>query len=134
MPWASILPSYKITSFCIAAFIAGVAGGLYAHVLAFIQPDSFSFTKELRFLGLLVCRGFRISHWFCCRAPSLLTILPEVLRFLADWRLAVYAADTGHCDALSLSEGLCGGKEVPFMRISRVVPVRAAPLFGSEEG
>ena len=25
---------YKITSFCIAAFIAGVAGGLYAHVLA----------------------------------------------------------------------------------------------------
>jgi branched-chain amino acid transport system permease protein len=48
---------YKITSFCIAAFIAGVAGGLYAHVLAFIQPDSFSFTKSSDFLVLMYAGG-----------------------------------------------------------------------------
>ena len=56
-PWASTPPSYKITSFCIAAFIAGVAGGLYAHVLSFIQPDSFSFTKSSDFLVYLYAGG-----------------------------------------------------------------------------
>ena len=48
---------YKIMSFCIAAFIAGVAGGLYAHVLSFIQPDSFSFTKSSDFLVYLYAGG-----------------------------------------------------------------------------
>lgn len=96
---------YKITSFCIAAFIAGVAGGLYAHVLAFIQPDSFSFTKSSDFLVYLYAGGSG-SLTGSILGATLLTILPEVLRFLADWRLAVYAAYSGHCDALSLRGAL----------------------------
>ena len=58
---------------------------------------------------------------------TLLTVLPEVLRFLADWRLAVYAVILVVV-MLYRSEGLCGGKELPFMRISRA-SLYEAPLF-----
>jgi branched-chain amino acid transport system permease protein len=117
---------FKITSFCIAAFIAGVAGGLYAHVLSFIQPDSFSFVKSSDYLVFMYAGGSG-SLTGSIVGATLLTILPEVLRFLSDWRLAVYAA------ALVLvmlyrSDGICGGKELPFLRIRRR-DLYAEPLF-----
>ena len=101
---------YKIMSFCIAAFIAGVAGGLYAHVLSFIQPDSFSFTKSSDFLVYLYAGGSR---------------------FLADWRLVLYALILVVV-MLYRSEGLCGGKEVPFLRIKRS-SLYEQPLFGRKK-
>lgn len=117
---------YKITSFCIAAFVAGVAGGLYAHVLAFIQPDSFSFTKSADFLVYLYAGGSG-SLTGSIVGATLLTILPEVLRFLSDWRLAVYAVILVAV-MLFRSEGICGGKELPFLRIRRNDLYRE-PLF-----
>ena len=120
---------YKLISFCVAAFIAGVAGGLYAHVLAFIQPDSFSFTKSSDFLVYLYAGGSG-SLTGSVLGATLLTVLPEILRFLADWRLAVYAVILVVV-MLYRSEGLCGGKELPFMRISRA-SLYETPLFAAK--
>ncbi len=122
---------YKITSFCIAAFIAGVAGGLYAHVLAFIQPDSFSFTKSSDFLVFMYAGGSG-SLTGSIVGAALLTVLPEVLRFLADWRIAVYAAVLVIV-MLYRSDGLCGGKELPFMRIKRN-SLYEKPIFPHKNG
>ena len=36
---------YKMTAFVIGAFFAGLAGGLYAHYMGYIQPTSFDFVK-----------------------------------------------------------------------------------------
>ena len=121
---------YKIMSFCIAAFIAGVAGGLYAHVLSFIQPDSFSFTKSSDFLDYLYAGGSG-SLTGTVIGAVLLTILPEVLRFLADWRLVLYALILVVV-MLYRSEGLCGGKEFPFLRIKRS-SLYEQPLFGRKK-
>ena len=121
---------YKIMSFCIAAFIAGVAGGLYAHVLSFIQPDSFSFTKSSDFLVYLYAGGSG-SLTGSVIGALLLTILPEVLRFLADWRLVLYALILVAV-MLYRSEGLCGGKEVPFLRVRREA-LYEKPLFGGKK-
>ena len=120
---------YKMTSFCIAAFIAGVAGGLYAHVISFIQPDNFSFTKSADFLVYLYAGGSG-SLTGSVVGATLLTILPEFLRFLADWRLAVYAVILVLV-MLYRSEGLCGGLELPFMRIRRQ-ELYEEPLFGKK--
>lgn len=117
---------YKILSFCISAFIAGVAGGLYAHVLSFIQPDSFSFTKSSDFLVYLYAGGSG-SLTGSVIGAVLLTILPEVLRFLADWRLVLYALILVVV-MLYRSEGLCGGKEIPCLRIKRSA-LYEQPLF-----
>ncbi|MEN6340713.1 MAG: branched-chain amino acid ABC transporter permease [Clostridiaceae bacterium] len=122
---------YKITSFCIAAFIAGVAGGLYAHVLAFIQPDSFSFTKSSDFLVFMYAGGSG-SLTGSIVGAALLTVLPEVLRFLSDWRIAVYAAILVIV-MLYRSDGLCGGKELPFMRIKRN-SLYDKPIFPRKSG
>ena len=121
---------YKILSFCIAAFIAGVAGGLYAHVLCFIQPDSFSFTKSSDFLVYLYAGGSG-SLTGSVLGAVLLTILPEMLRFLADWRLVLYALILVIV-MLYRSEGLCGGKEVPFLRIKRSY-LYEEPLFARKK-
>ena len=108
---------YKILSFCIAAFIAGVAGGLYAHVLCFIQPDSFSFAKSSDFLVYLYAGGSG-SLTGSVIGAVLLTVLPEFLRFLADWRLVLYAVILVVV-MLYRSEGICGGKEIPCLKIKR---------------
>ena len=117
---------YKILSFCIAAFIAGVAGGLYAHIVGFIQPDTFSFTKSSDYLVYLYAGGSG-SLTGSVLGALLLTVLPEILRFLADWRIAVYAVILVVV-MLYRSEGLCGGKEVPFLRIKRS-KLYEEPLF-----
>ena len=120
---------YKMTAFCIAAFIAGVAGGLYAHVISFIQPDNFSFVKSSDFLVYLYAGGSG-SLTGSIVGATLLTILPEVLRFLADWRLVVYAVILVVV-MLYRSEGLCGGKELPFMKIKRT-QLYEEPLLGKK--
>lgn len=122
---------YKILSFCIAAFIAGVAGGLYAHVLSFIQPDSFGFTKSSDYLVYLYAGGSG-SLTGSVIGAVVLTILPEVLRFLADWRLVLYAIIL-IVVMLYRSEGLCGGKEVPFLKITRK-SLYEEPLFKKKKG
>lgn len=122
---------YKIMSFCIAAFIAGVAGGLYSHILCFIQPDSFSFQKSSDFLVYLYAGGSG-SLTGSLIGALLLTVLPEVLRFLSDWRLAVYAVVLVIV-MLYRSEGLCGGKEFPFLKIKRE-SLYEEPLFGKKNG
>ena len=108
---------YKIISFCFAAFIAGVAGGLYAHVVSFIQPDSFSFAKSSDYLVYLYAGGAG-SLTGSIIGALLLTILPEALRFMAEWRLVIYALVL-ICVMLFRPSGLCGGRELPFLRIKR---------------
>ncbi len=38
---------YKVMAFVIGAFFAGVAGGLFAHYLAYLNTNSFTFLKSI---------------------------------------------------------------------------------------
>lgn len=108
---------YKIISFTFSAFIAGVAGGLYAHVVSFIQPDTFSFVKSSDLLVFLYAGGSG-SLTGSIVGALLLTALPEALRFLASWRLVIYALVL-IIVMLYRPKGLTGGYELPFLRIHR---------------
>jgi len=108
---------YKIISFTFSAFIAGVAGGLYAHVVSFIQPDTFSFVKSSDLLVFLYAGGSG-SLTGSIVGALLLTSLPEALRFLASWRLVIYALVLVIV-MLYRPKGLTGGYELPFLRITR---------------
>jgi len=48
---------YKTMAFALSAFYAGVAGGLYAFVLRFIEPDLFSMFMSIMFLTMTVVGG-----------------------------------------------------------------------------
>lgn len=108
---------YKVEAFCLAAFIAGIAGGIYAHTVSFIQPDTFSFIKSNDYLVFLYAGGVGTLTGSILGA-SLLTILPEALRFLANWRIVTYAILLVVI-MIYKPAGLCGGKELSFLKIRR---------------
>ena len=48
---------YKMMAFIIGAFIAGIGGGLYAHITNFINPTDFSYHKVVQILLFPVFGG-----------------------------------------------------------------------------
>jgi len=73
---------YKVLAFVLAAFFAGIAGGLYAHFKQFIHPEGFNFIKSIDVVVMVILGGMG-STVGVCLAAVLLTILPELLRFVA---------------------------------------------------
>ncbi|MBI3090285.1 MAG: branched-chain amino acid ABC transporter permease [Candidatus Tectomicrobia bacterium] len=81
----------KVGAFGIGAFIAGVAGGLYAHYLLYIEPSLFGFLESIYML-LYVILGGMTTFWGCLVGAAVFTLLPEYLRFLERWRGAFFGA------------------------------------------
>jgi len=75
----------KVVSFAIGAMIAGVAGGLYAHYMIFISPDQFGIVLSLYILLYVILGGVN-NLWGPALGATIITLLPEVSRGLADWR------------------------------------------------
>ncbi len=106
---------YKIISFVCSAFVAGIAGSLYAHVMRYLHPDVFAYTKSTDFLVYLYAGGVgSISGSFL--GGFILTALPELLRALAEWRLVIYGALLV-CIILFRPTGMFGGKEFAFLKV-----------------
>ncbi len=73
---------YKVLAFVLAAFFAGIAGGLYAHFKQFIHPEGFNFIKSVDIVVMVILGGMG-STIGVCLAAVLLTILPELLRYVS---------------------------------------------------
>lgn len=82
---------YKMMAFIIGAFIAGIGGGLYAHITNFINPTDFSYHRVVQILLFPVFGGSNVV-WGSVLGSFILTLLPEVLRFLSDYRDIIYGA------------------------------------------
>jgi branched-chain amino acid transport system permease protein len=81
----------KVRAFMIAAFFAGIAGGLYAHEKGnMISPDAAGFQGSFNYV-LMTVLGGRGSITGVMLAAIILTALPEMLRDFDQWRLIVYA-------------------------------------------
>ncbi|MGA9348687.1 MAG: branched-chain amino acid ABC transporter permease [Anaerolineae bacterium] len=78
----------KILAFVISSFFAGIAGGLFAHVLQFINPKSFTILKSTDVL-VMVYLGGTGSIMGSVLGASIYTILLELLRPLGVWRWVV---------------------------------------------
>jgi branched-chain amino acid transport system permease protein len=70
---------YKVRSFVVSAFFAGVAGGLFAHFVPIINPGSFTFVKSMEIVVMVVMGGLG-STTGAIVAAVFLTLLPEALR------------------------------------------------------
>ena len=79
----------KVAAFGVGAFIAGVAGGLYAHYYLYIEPEFFNVWESI-FIALYVIMGGMLTYWGPVLGASIFTLLPEFLRFLEDWRGAFF--------------------------------------------
>ena len=81
---------YKLLAFVMAAFFAGVAGVLYGHNLGILKPSTFDFNKSIEILVIVVLGGMG-SITGSIISAIVITLLPEVLRGLDDYRLLIYA-------------------------------------------
>jgi branched-chain amino acid transport system permease protein len=70
---------YKVLAFVVAAFAAGVAGGLYAHFKQFIHPEGFNYLRSVDVVVMVILGGMGNTVGVCF-AAVLLTVLPELLR------------------------------------------------------
>lgn len=83
---------YKMMAFVISAALAGAAGVLYSHNLSTIQATSknFGYNQSIMILVFVVLGGIGNIRGSLI-AAVVLTILPEKLRFLSDYRMLIYA-------------------------------------------
>jgi branched-chain amino acid transport system permease protein len=79
----------KLIAFGVGAFIAGLGGGLYAHYVMYIDSPKFGFLLAVEFFVFVVFGGMEI-FWGSIVGATLLTLIPEVVRFLKDWRMIFY--------------------------------------------
>jgi branched-chain amino acid transport system permease protein len=81
--------AYKLVAFTMGTAIAGLAGGLYAYFTQFIVPDSFGFIVSVMLMAMVVIGGTG-STVGVVAAAIILTLLPEMFRFMNDYRLLVF--------------------------------------------
>ncbi|MBQ1986326.1 MAG: branched-chain amino acid ABC transporter permease [Clostridia bacterium] len=84
------ITKYKLMAFTISAALAGAAGALYAHNLATLQAKKFDYNLSIMALVFVVLGGIGNIRGSVI-AAVLLTLLPELLRGLSDYRMLIYA-------------------------------------------
>lgn len=80
---------YKIMAFVISAALAGMAGAFFAQYVTFIDPTSFAADQSTQVLIMVIFGGLGSLPGSIIGAV-VLTIVPELLRGLAEYRMLIY--------------------------------------------
>jgi branched-chain amino acid transport system permease protein len=99
----------KISAFVIAAFFAGVAGGLFGHQST-LSPSELGFQKSIDVVIMVVLGGMG-SISGAVLAAILLTLMPEIFREFSQYRMIVYAVALVLI-MIARPQGLFGTKEI----------------------
>lgn len=85
------LSTYKSMAFTIAAFYAGMGGALYAHLVRFISPESFSADQSSMFLVMILVGGMGT---FCgpIIGSAIIIFVTEVLQQFGQYQMLIYGA------------------------------------------
>lgn len=79
----------KRVAFILSSFLSGIAGSLYAHMLGYIDPQTFTFDTSIMIVSIVILGGMGTLKGPIIGA-AILVIFPEVLRFLSEYRFLVY--------------------------------------------
>jgi branched-chain amino acid transport system permease protein len=82
---------YKVMIFVISSMLAGAAGSFFAQYISYIDPTSFTTNASLEILVMVIFGGLGSIVGSVLGALSL-TILPELLRGLMEYRMLLYGA------------------------------------------
>ena len=86
------ITKYKLMGFSISAALAGIGGVLYAHNLSSLMatPKNFGYNMSIMILVYVVLGGIGNIRGSII-AAVILTLLPELLRGLSDYRMLIYS-------------------------------------------
>jgi branched-chain amino acid transport system permease protein len=79
----------KLSAFTLGAMFAGFGGAFFAARQGMVNPESFTFIENALILALVVLGGLG-SHVGVILAAVLLTVLPEVAREFAEYRMLMF--------------------------------------------
>lgn len=96
------LTKYRILSFGISSFYAGVGGALFAHYLGFVSVEGFDILLSIQFLGMIIIGGLG-SIMGSLLGTAFLVLLPEVME-----------AGVATFGATSLGRTMSGG--LPYLK------------------
>jgi branched-chain amino acid transport system permease protein len=120
----------KTLSFAFGAFFAGIAGGLYAHLFAFLHPSSFNLIRGFDPMIIIVFGGLGsmtgtivASAVFALVIEGLRVVLPQGFE---DWRFVIYPIIL-LLIMLLRPQGLLGTSEWGWLR-SPLPPARDVPV------
>lgn len=121
--------THKMKVYVFTSMIAAFAGGLYAFYIQYIDPNMFGWTRSSEWVIFLFFGGVNSLTGSVISAITL-NILPEVLRFATEARIAMY------CIMILLvlnfrPQGLLGEKELSFAWLRHLL--RSKGSIGGEE-
>lgn len=130
---------YKMTALIISAVYAGIAGGLLAHYMTYIQPRMFQMAKSTEYTIIVIFGGLG-SVTGSIVGTLILTFLPEMLRALDNWRLVIYGLAVIVIMVIR-PRGLMGGVELSDLfrlpakrRSARLAQQRLKSMEGADAG
>ncbi|SHD76197.1 branched-chain amino acid ABC transporter permease [Schnuerera ultunensis] len=81
---------YKIMAFAISAFLTGLAGAFYAHLVGFISPDSFTNAQSNIFMTMLLFGGIA-SLVGPTIGAAILVVITEIMQSFVSYQMLIYA-------------------------------------------
>jgi len=121
--------SAKILAFVVGSVFCGLAGGIRAHDLAFLHPQTFAYIQSFNPLIIVVFGGLGSMTGTIATGFAWILLLEGLLRlYLPDgfesWRYVVYPLVL-LLMMLLRPEGLMGRYEIPFLRRKLPPPVKS---------
>lgn len=101
---------YRVLSLSISAFYCGVAGGLFAGFMTFLQPTMFDLQKSTELTAVVVFGGLG-SLSGTILGTGILTLITELFRPISQYRMLIYGAILTSVMVFR-PEGLMGEREV----------------------
>ena len=126
--------SMKLIAFTFSSFLAGIAGGLFAHLLGFINPSSFGIMKSTESLVMVFLGGMGSLSGSVLSA-FVFTILLELLRPAQIWKWVIIPLILILIMELH-PEGIMGSKELPekFPWLKKLFPLNKNQIRPGSEG
>ena len=119
---------YKSKCFLVAAFTAGIAGGLYAYHSRYLNPNDFTFLKSIDILIMVVIGGLG-SLPGAALGAVIVVLAPELLRSSGELRLILFGFLVDRLMGTG-NRGLAGSSSTV-----RAYPrIMAAPDIGKSSG
>lgn len=112
------ITKYKTLAFTLSAVFAGIAGALYAQSIGVLAGNIFNYNKSFDYLVMVVLGGMG-SMTGAVFSTIGLTVLPEILKPLAEWRMVIYAIIL-IAVMIYRPQGLLGRKEFSIRRFLNI--------------
>ena len=79
----------RVVTFALGAAVCGAAGALQAHYMLIVSPQELGFFVSLNFIIFLLFGGMHVL-WGAMLGATVLTILPELMRFTTEYRHVLF--------------------------------------------